>query len=281
MTVTEPYSSVGPPYDPPPARQFVGPLESVVRHPIAALLPVLLLVGIAFAIGASRSPTYTAEARVSVGRVDVPPFTLQNVVNGNQALAVGYARAIVARRVLLDAGRNAGLTPEEAATRLTASPIPGSTLIRVEGTGTTARRAEKLANGGARALIAYVVHLQASQQHSGLLAQFRSLQATIATRRTRLDSLRRRHAPQADVEQARISLLTALLENQRVANLYNDTQNGPSPSAPLQVLTLAASASSDKTSTLERTLLVGAAAGLALGIGIALALANGLRRRRR
>src|SRR2546423_10055979 len=94
MTVTEPYSTVGPAYDPPPKQPFVGPLESVIRNPIAAVVPVVVLVGIALLIGLSRSPTYTAESRVSVGRVDVPAFTLQNVVAGNQALAAGYARAI-------------------------------------------------------------------------------------------------------------------------------------------------------------------------------------------
>src|SRR4051795_7333690 len=141
MTVTEPYSTVGPPYDPPPTTPFVGPLESVIRHPFAAALPVVFLVAVALVIGLTRSPKYVSEARISVGRVDVPAFTLQNVVTGNQALASGYARAISARRVLTDAGKRIRIGPDQAADRLTASTIPGSTLIRVDGTGHSVRDA--------------------------------------------------------------------------------------------------------------------------------------------
>ena len=281
MSVTEPYSTVGPPFDPPPVKQFIGPLESAVRHPIATLLPLLAIVGVALAIGTSRAPTYTADTRISVGRVDVPAFTLQNVIAGNQALAASYSRAITARRVLLDAGRGLHLTPDVVAQRLYASPIPGSTLILVEAKGPSAREAAKLANAGARSLIAYVEHLQLSAQQDGLLAQYRRAQQTVSDRQSRLAALLAARASSGRVQQARVNLLTAQLKAQRLGALYNNSYDGPSPASPLQILALADSASSDATSVLERMLLVAAAAGLAVGLGLALALANGMRLRRR
>src|SRR5437764_5494476 len=281
MTLTEPYPNVGPPFDPPPVEQYTGPIESVVRHPFAALAPVLLLVGVALFLGMSRSPTYSAESRINVGRADVPAFTLQNVIAGNQALAASYSRAIQARRVLLKAGRSIGIGPDAAGSRLTASPVPGSTLIRVDATGPSKRDAAKLANAGARSLIAYVTRLQAKMQHAGLLTQFRDAQAAVDRRGLRLRSLLRRHASRSALAAAHIDLLTAQLRTQRLRNQYNSSLDGPSPTSPLEMLAPANEVSSDFSSMLERMLLVGAAAGLIVGIGLALALANADRLRRR
>src|SRR3954447_7330836 len=91
----------------PPRRarpHVAGPLEAFLRHPIIAILPVLLLTGGAVYLGVNRDPEYTAKARVNVGRTDVPAYTLQNVVIGNQ----GIARDLRARgrtRARHDAGR--------------------------------------------------------------------------------------------------------------------------------------------------------------------------------
>ena len=73
---------------------FVGPLESVFRYPLFAIVPVVALVLAGLAVGLLRSPVYTAEARISVGRVDVPAYTLQGVTVGNSTLAASYARAL-------------------------------------------------------------------------------------------------------------------------------------------------------------------------------------------
>ena len=59
-------------YGPPPvARASV--FESVRRHLILALLPVVVLGAAAAAFALHRAPNYTAEARESFGLVDLTP----------------------------------------------------------------------------------------------------------------------------------------------------------------------------------------------------------------
>jgi len=280
MTVTEPYPNVGPPYDPPPPTTFVGPLESVIRHPFVAALPVVLLVALALVIGLARSPKHISEARISVGRVDVPAFTLQNVVTGNQALAGSYARAIDAPKVLADTGRRVGITPDQARDRLFASPIPSSTLIRVEASGKSEKAAADLANAGARSLIRYVSALQERQQNNGVLEEYKHAQLVTDHRRQDLARLFKQKARRGLIETARLELLAAQLRSQRLSTLYNNANNGPTPPAPLQLLAPANGASSDFGSMLQKLLLIGVAAGLVIGVGLALALSNGARIRR-
>src|SRR5436305_9412143 len=79
---------------------FRGPLESVLLAPLAVMLPIIVLVGVAVAAGLLRSPVYSSEARINVGLADVPAFTLQGTTMGNATLAASYARAIGAPDVV-------------------------------------------------------------------------------------------------------------------------------------------------------------------------------------
>src|SRR3954470_6207411 len=143
-----------------PRPHVAGPLEAFLRHPIIAILPVLLLTGGAVYLGVNRDPEYTAKARVNVGRTDVPAYTLQNVVIGNQAIAASYSRVVGTEPVTTRAGRVSGVGADEARHRLSASPVPASTLIQVEATGTNERDAVALANAGAESLIRYVQRIE-------------------------------------------------------------------------------------------------------------------------
>jgi uncharacterized protein involved in exopolysaccharide biosynthesis len=269
---------------PAPAARFVGPLESVLRHPLLTLIPLLVLVAIALAVGLTRDPEYTAEAGVSVGRVDVPAFTLQGVVQGNATLAAGYARAIAAEPVVVAAAREANLTPRSARARLDASPVPGSTLIRIEGRRTSEAGAVTLANAGARSLITYIVDLEARQQETGLLAEYRRSREIVdeARRRFRRFTLEDRRDSER-VREARVDLELARL---RTSTLRNRIRFGTSDEGVtrnvLQLLTPAAEADSDRGSVLQRLLLIAVAAGAVLGAVLALLRSNrGLLRRRR
>ncbi|MDQ6805451.1 MAG: hypothetical protein M3065_10915, partial [Actinomycetota bacterium] len=50
--------------------------EAVKRHWLIVLLPTLLMLGVGVFVGLARSPEYTSEARLTVGRVDVDPAAL-------------------------------------------------------------------------------------------------------------------------------------------------------------------------------------------------------------
>lgn len=258
---------------------FYGPLESMLRHPFLTVLPVLLLVGGAIALGLTRDPTYTAEARINVGRVDVPAYTLQGVTIGNATLAASYALAIEAEEVVEDSAREAGISPDEARDQLSASHVPRSTLIQIDAEGVSEDQAEDLANGAARALIDYVSDLYTDQQERGSLERYREAQLDASRLRRRLRSLQSQFPESARVvENARLDFLSALLRVQaQGARAVEGMAGGtaaPTAQNLLQLTVPASTAASDESSYLKRLGLIGLAAGLVLGIAIALLRAN-------
>src|SRR3954471_1076132 len=117
---------------PPPGPTFRGPLESMLLHPGLVIVPVLLCVGLALFVGLVRSPTYSAQARINVGRADVPAYTLQGTTIGNATLAASDARAVPALAVTQAAARAGKVSLADASEQISGSPVPGSTLIRID-----------------------------------------------------------------------------------------------------------------------------------------------------
>ena len=256
------------------AASFTGPLEAMLRHPFLAILPVLLAVGAAVYFGIERDPVYTADARISVGRADVPAYTLQNVVIGNSTLAAGYARAIDAPAVLRAAAREAGIGPNDARARLEASPIPGSTLIRVEAEGPSEEASIALANAGSEALVAYVTRLNEEQDPSDLLDEYRRARTRVGRLERRLAALNRREEPPAaQIRRLQLDLEVASLEASTLNQQYRGARANTIASL-LQVIAPADAAESDERSWLQRLILLAAAAGLLIGITLALLRAN-------
>lgn len=269
------FPQTGPPPVPEsPGPSFHGPLESVLRNPVLALAPVVLLVLAGLAVGLLRSPVYDAEARINVGRVDVPAYTLQGVTIGNATLAASYARALAAPEVIGQAARSAEIPTSEAREKLTSSPVPGSTLIRVEAEGDSSGEAQQLANGGALALIEYVTKLNVRQQQSRSLGRFRRAQAAAERARTRLLRISRGRPNSRAAQRARVDLRTAELNARSVGARVVGATVVPSPENLLQLVVPAANADSDRSSVLQQALLIGVVAGLLLGFALALLRAN-------
>jgi hypothetical protein len=257
-----------------PEPQFRGPLESALRHPALVLIPVLLCLGAGIAIGLLRDDQHDAEARINVGRADVPAFTLQNVVNGNAVLAASYARLISAPPVIDATARAAGVTPDEARDALSASHIPGSTLIRVEAEADLKNRAIAIANDGAKALIAYVERLRGVDESTELLGVYERASKTAQRRRARVAELQaRKRVPAEDLEQARAELSRSLLRLQRLSALYRNSGANPNLST-LVVANPAADTDSDRWETTGKLALIGLGVGLLIGLALALIAEN-------
>jgi capsular polysaccharide biosynthesis protein len=254
--------------------RVVGPLEAVLRHPFLTVIPLLLLVGAALAIGLTRDPVYTAQARINVGRVDVPAYTLQGVTIGNETLAAGYARTISAAPVINRAAKRARVSTSRADS-LSASPVPGSTLIRVKAEGATKDEATRIANAGATSLIAYVEGITRKQQENNLLSQFRAARARADRARVRLRGLRAQPNPNAKaLRKAKLDVETADLKAASLGDQFRASDTGPNSRNLLQLIAPANAADSDFSSVLQRLILIAVAAGLAIGIALALLRAN-------
>jgi hypothetical protein len=198
-------------------------------------------------------------------------------VIGNQAIAASYSRVVSTEPVTTRAGREAGIGAGEARDRLSASPVPSSTLIEVEATGPNERDAVALANAGAESLITYVQRVERAGGSGDLLDRFRAAQRRVARLERRVQSLsrgpdaRRRREQRND---AQIDLEAARLTAQNAANTYRLNEGASPASASLSLLAPAADADSDYREKLEQLILLGVAGGLVVGLCLALLRAN-------
>ena len=158
----------------------IGVLSALRRHWIVAILPVIVLVGVAAALGLQREPRYTATASLSVGRIYVNnPAGVSSVLEATKSLASVYSRSIRSTAVLQDTERRLGDGSLGASDRLTATPIPESPLIRISAESSSARRAVALANAASGALAAYVGSQGRSDEDSAILAGYRQAERTL------------------------------------------------------------------------------------------------------
>lgn len=283
LAAPPPRSEGTPPRHPqPPAGGVIGPLEATLRRPLLVAIPILLLVGVAFAVGMTREPTYSAETRLNVGRPDVSPEAIGSAAVGNQSLASAYARVIEAEAVVAPVAEGLALEPGDVRARLTASPVPESPIISVRATGSKADEAVRLANAGAARLVEYVRSLGRDESdEADILRRYRSARLAAARARARRDRLEAADAlagesaaRQRSLSRANADIATSELQAESLADAYRQAQSSRAAGDLVQVLTPAAGASSDARSALQRLLLLAGAVGLVTGVGLAVVLAN-------
>ena len=252
--------------------------DALRRQVAVALLPVVALLGVALAVGLTRSPEYTSEARLNVGGLNLTEQSAEGYTYAVQQLAHAYARAIDATAVVTPAARETGIAPDAVVERVSADPVQGTPIIRVFATGDSASDAEPLADAAAAALQDYTAELNSGREASSELRdrfssaslEFREVPETLA--RTPLNSPSRRQL------QSRVDL--ARLEKRTVGFLYGQSQVGQASSGLVQQLAPAAKPESDRDDVLKDYLVAGLLAGLLLGVGLAVLRANAVSRRR-
>jgi capsular polysaccharide biosynthesis protein len=258
---------------------FRGPLESALRHPILTLLPLIAAIALAAAIAYQRDPIYTAAARINVGRVDVPAYTLSDTLIGNATLAASYSRAIAAPAVAEVAGKKAHVPPLVAQSHITASQVPRSTLIEVQARGASSGQAITLANAGSQALIDYVTKLNLRQQQNRDINQYRAAARKVQNALTKVQLLTLKGAIRSSklrpkLARARAELATRQAKAQSLGIRLNQGAQAPETKNLLQLAVPANRASSDRSNVLQEMLIIGAAAGLVLGLALALLATN-------
>lgn len=259
----------------------IGIWESMRRHWIVAMLPALLLIPIGVGIGVARSPRYTAESRLIVGRLAIGNPGLSGFVTATQSLASAYSRAVTATGVVEPVARKLGMTTSEVGSRVAGSPIQQSPVLRIIATGTSTAQAIALANTTSTALIAYVSSLnRENPDGSRLLTQYGrasrafnradlKLQAAQGTFRRRPNAA---HA--AALSAATSARAAAQLEMQTAGALYQASEAGQAAASLVGTLNDATSATSDRRSVEELLGIVGALVGLAIGAALATARAK-------
>jgi hypothetical protein len=248
---------------------------AVRDHWVLVLLPVVLLMAVVGAYAFKRTPTYTAESRLTLGQLDVAAQA-PSYVTAAQGLAATYSQAIHAGAVTRPAGKALHISALEASTRLQASPIGQTPLFLIGAKGPSARDAVKLANAASRALVRYVNGLNASaagvnsalnaykrasaQQHQAGLAV-----AAAQVAYGRHPSLANRRAVTRAMQRSDSAKLRAAV----LASVYGNAKRVGATSNVLQILAPASTATNDRSSILQKLLFVAGLAGLAIGVALA------------
>lgn len=252
-------------------------LRAARRHWFVALLPVLLFVGGAVALGLKRPPRYKATSNLSVGHVYVSnPTGIATIIDATQALAAVYSRAIHSGEVLQDTRRRLG-EGSSVTGSFNATPLPNSPLIKVTAESSSARGAVTLANASADALTLYVNRQVRDNSASTTLSQ-RYRDASLKYRQaldTR-DRLRRRferketRANKAARDRAAAAADTALLRREALRASYEQAVQGGTSSVSVESFSRAAGATSDRREMMQILVFVGLLGGLAAGAALAL-----------
>ena len=259
---------------------------AVRRHWILALLPVIALTAAGVAYGLRHQPTYTASAKLAISKLDLTaPGALAGFTDASEALAQTFSRSINATGVVDPVASSLGIAPAAVQARLSAVPVAQTPVFEVQATGPSQSSAVRLANAGSTALIAYLTRVNSTvPQARLLLAQYRRQALAIERLQTARAAAKTAYTLHPDattllvVQQASASLQAAQLHLQTLFLAYqNAVENNPAPGL-VQVLTPAASATSDRQSKLALYGLAGLLAGLV--VGLALASARGAVRRR-
>jgi len=260
----------------------IGVLESVRRHKLLAVTPLLVLVAAALIYALVTTPTYTAVSYQSIGRLDVnEPGTLSGFQDATETLAVTYARGIYASSVVADVSKHSGLTPDEVRSHITAYTVPESAVFVVAAEGSSEDDAIKLSRQGSAALEKYIRTLNAENPNSvRLFREFRKKTAEIAQKREAYVQLANQFGDDRNAsERKQLSDLetqigAAQLQRQVAQENYQDSQASQSAINVVQTLALPDTADNDRLERLQIALFIAVAAGILLGLALATYRAN-------
>lgn len=252
----------------------IGLLEAVRRYWYLVLLPVLVFVPVAIIVAAVRTPKYTAESRLVVGRLNVStPGAVQGYSQTAIDLASTYPLVVPAYGVIDPVARALHIPAGQVRSDVTSSEVPDSAIVRIDATAHSAGIAIALANAVSHSLVAYLQKLNAQDPDVALVgAQLSAAELKLARAQAALP------VPQGTSLETTIqqtaAAQTAQAEVNALSQYYTLTVENEAPSPLIQPVAFAASASSDRTSKLELAVVAAAAAGLFIGLALALLQAN-------
>jgi hypothetical protein len=259
---------------------YVAPGRSAQNHwrLVASLAILGLLAGVV--LGYLKSPTYTAETRLVVGKT----AQLSNLASvpgldaAGQSLAGTYSRLVSTDAVRSSTAKRLGGSLDGG---LSASPIPRSPVILVEGSASTPEQAADIADAGSRALVEAVNTLNQEQSASAeaLLNQYEETDRELLVAQANLDTLRQQLSGASgtalDNIQKQINLAQSQVDGLQVqlaalSSAYNGVYNPAKINTQVvQRVGDAEQTGSNRTRTIELGALVGLVAGALIGLGLA------------
>lgn len=263
--------------------------RSALTHPVLVVALTILGLLAGTAVGYVHPPTYTATAHLIVGRTSgLAEDEVPGLAAAVQGLASDYARLITASNVVADT--EATLHRSSLGGTLTASPIPESSNINVQGSASSEAGALQLANAGAAALVKVVTEVtnDTEAQLKPIIANYQTEDSLYEKAVAQVNLLQNQlntilaavgtgpPTPAQDAEEQSLNTQIAQWQTQAdtarlEADAYQNDYNAALP--PLQVqqeivseVGTATSSGSDRKSYVEAGGLAGAVGGLVLGL---------------
>ncbi|MEZ0491248.1 Wzz/FepE/Etk N-terminal domain-containing protein [Kineococcus sp. TBRC 1896] len=267
-------------------------VRSTPTTPLRALaarrwLAVLIIVaGAALGVVAAllRTPVYTGEARVAVGSESLDARLVAGYSTGANQLASDVSRYVN------DAQAQASIAPllgsaADDVSRVSASPIPGSSVIRIEVQAQTEEAATTGAQAVAQQLVDQVNAVsgndsdQLLQQYTDMSNRVAAAKQTLADAEANLASVTAGEAPQpvidaakAAVEQASAQVDVLTVQQLGLSQQYRGAVTRVPVAGGLRVIRSGQLASDNRSSAIQRFGLVGAAAGFLVALAVAVHL---------
>ncbi len=260
------------PFLPPPQSRSLL-VEAIARSKWILLVLAAILGAAGVAVGLHRTPTWSSSAQLQVGaKIDPNSAGFSNFVQSETALTSTFSRAITAPAVLAQIGSKTGLSADQSATRISATPVPDTAAINVIGTGPSAAAAMRMANVGASALVNYE-----STRRYGTAAtifnQYRAQTLVVARAKGHLQSVENANPndpTNPDVIAATANEAAAEARANALSGAYAQAlANDPTAATDLVTpLSAAVSATNDRLHKIELFGLVGLGVGLLIGTGV-------------
>jgi hypothetical protein len=251
----------------------VPPSAAVIARPMLLLLPIVTFLVPALVITMAQKPTYTAESRLLVGGFNVDAQAVPGFVEAARTLAATYARLVDTPVIDVPVAEALDISPDDVS--ISATSVPESSIIRIQGTSSSEERAIQLADAAADALLEYADTTASSAAGAEQLLQ--DYQAA-AQRYNEAEAERARLAAAAgdspgpelrqQIAAAEARAAAEQLRAESLAQQYADRERGGNQGL-LDVVAPAASNGSDRRSKVQ--LAVAAAVGMGLVVGVALA----------
>jgi capsular polysaccharide biosynthesis protein len=273
---------------------------------LLVLLPVLVLIPLAAVVAARRTPTYTAEARLIVGRLNISTAgAIQGFTSAAQDLASTYPLVIYANGVVNPVARQLRTTPGDVRSRVSATQVPSSSIVRVLATGPSASDAIHLANAASNSLVSFLTKFDRSSPDLAYLrTQLRAAESAYqravaalaaanasasgaagsptaaANTNAYTPAPANTNAPLSPaVQKLAAAEDAAKIQLSAIAGDYQNTVQSQASSSLLQPLVYAASASSDRQSKIQISVFIALVCGVLVGLALATLRANQVARR--
>lgn len=276
-TTTDPATASLPSANSARSHEQVGIGQAVRRHPFAILLPVVLLVALGAAAGLRRNVTYNATAEIVVQPLAPNVSQLPGAIQSAEDLATNQSRLIGSDGITGPLARRFRTTSEDIAARVAATPVPSSTIIKIEAEGDSAAAAVALANAAADQFSKYAnEQVQSNTNTRGTLHEYEDAAAEFARTQATKEHIDRTVPTPSETIRARASASAATAEIQRnaLAQQYESLIQGRGTAPSVHPFVSATSAIGSRLSNLEIYLFAALVGGLAIGAALAVLLAN-------